>query len=77
LGNITGAMVFQGTLLPAIGILFTPWQPRVEVLAGMLVTLVGAAWLRVLARAGGLSLAALLLNGGLYLAYLGIALSRT
>jgi cation:H+ antiporter len=77
LGNITGAMVFQGTLLPAIGILFTPWQPRVEVLAGMLVTLAGAAWLRVLARAGGLSLAALLLNGGLYLAYLGIALSRT
>ncbi|MGH8593210.1 MAG: sodium:calcium antiporter, partial [Gammaproteobacteria bacterium] len=24
-GNITGAMVFQGSILPAIGILFTPW----------------------------------------------------
>jgi len=23
--NITGAMVFQGTLLPALGILLTPW----------------------------------------------------
>ena len=25
-GNITGAMVFQGTLLPAIGIMLTPWS---------------------------------------------------
>lgn len=24
-GNITGAMVFQSTVIPAIGILFTPW----------------------------------------------------
>ncbi len=33
-GNITGAMVFQGSLLPALGILLTPWEPRQEVLAG-------------------------------------------
>jgi len=26
--NITGAMVFQGTLLPALGILLTPWGAR-------------------------------------------------
>ncbi len=26
MGNITGAMVFQSTILPMIGILFTPWQ---------------------------------------------------
>lgn len=26
LGNITGAMVFQSSLLPALGILFTPWK---------------------------------------------------
>lgn len=25
LGNITGAMVFQSSILPAIGLLFTPW----------------------------------------------------
>src|SRR5205814_9947706 len=24
-GNVTGAMVFQGSLLPALGILLTPW----------------------------------------------------
>ena len=33
-GNITGAMVFQGTLLPAIGISLTPWAPQWEVLLG-------------------------------------------
>ncbi|HKJ22270.1 MAG TPA: sodium:calcium antiporter, partial [Gammaproteobacteria bacterium] len=33
-GNITGAMVFQGTLLPAIGITLTAWAPRPEVAAG-------------------------------------------
>ena len=26
IGNITGAMVFQGTTLPALGLLLTPWQ---------------------------------------------------
>lgn len=26
LGNITGAMVFQSTIIPAIGIVFTPWK---------------------------------------------------
>lgn len=27
-GNITGAMVFQGTLLPAISTSLTPWVPK-------------------------------------------------
>jgi cation:H+ antiporter len=75
-GNITGAMVFQGTLLPAIGIMLTPWQPRVEVLTGVLVTLVAAAWLRFHARSGGLPVWTLLVNGGFYLIFLTITLSR-
>jgi len=69
-GNITGAMVFQGTLLPAIGIMLTPWQPRSEVLSGVIVTLIAAAWLRFNARARGLQLRMLLVNGLLYAAYL-------
>jgi hypothetical protein len=40
-------MVFQGTLLPVIGIMLTPWQPRIEILSGVMVTLVAAAWLRL------------------------------
>jgi cation:H+ antiporter len=73
-GNITGAMVFQGTLLPAIGIMLTPWQPRIEVLGGVLVTLAAAAWLRFNARSRGMAIWVLLVNGLLYGAYLVIAL---
>ncbi|SAL75713.1 sodium/calcium exchanger membrane region [Caballeronia terrestris] len=75
-GNITGAMVFQGTLLPAIGIMLTPWEPRVEVLTGVLITLAAAAWLRFNARRNGVVLWALLGNGVLYGAYLGLTLGR-
>ena len=75
-GNITGAMVFQGTLLPAIGIMLTPWQPRIEVLTGVLITLIAAAWLRINSRHRGLRIWALLVNGGLYIAYLAITLGH-
>jgi cation:H+ antiporter len=75
-GNITGAMVFQGTLLPAIGILLTPWTPRIEVLTGVAITLAAAAWLRASVRARGLRVGALLVCGPLYLTYLLITLTR-
>jgi cation:H+ antiporter len=75
-GNITGAMVFQGTLLPAIGIMLTPWEPRIEVLSGVLITLLAAAWLRVNARPHGLAVWVLLGNGVLYATYLTITLTR-
>jgi len=69
-GNITGAMVFQGTLLPAIGISLTPWAPQKEVLLGVLVTLVAAFWLRWAVVSGGLRVWHLFLNGALYATYL-------
>jgi len=74
-GNITGAMVFQGTLLPAIGIMLTPWQPRIEVLSGILLTLLASAWLRINANKHGLRVWMLLVNGGIYVFYLAITLS--
>jgi len=76
LGNITGAMVFQGTLLPAIGILLTPWEPRIEVLSSVLVTLGAAIWVRLNMRPRGLAIWALLLNVVLYVVYLAITLRR-
>jgi len=76
-GNITGAMVFQGTLLPAIGIMLTPWQPRIEVLSGVAVTLLAAAWLRANVRERGMPVWVLLGNGVLYAVYLAITLSRS
>ena len=75
-GNITGAMVFQGTLLPAIGIMLTPWQPRIEVLSGVVITLIAAVWLRINWRSRGLPVWVLLGNGALYAIYLAITLSR-
>jgi cation:H+ antiporter len=73
-GNITGAMVFQGTLLPAIGISLTPWSPQKEVLLGVLVTLVAAFWLRWAALTGGLRVWHLFVNGALYATYLAVVL---
>jgi cation:H+ antiporter len=74
-GNITGAMVFQGTLLPAIGIMLTPWSPRPEVLAGIVITLLAAIWMRILVAKGGIRVWHLFANGALYVVYLLIALS--
>ena len=74
-GNITGAMVFQGTLLPAIGIVLTPWEPRREVLAGVIITLVAASWIRLMAGRGHLKVWHVWVNGALYVTYLVIALT--
>ena len=74
-GNITGAMVFQGTLLPAIGIMLTPWEPRKEVVWGIAITLIAAIWIRYLMSKGGIRVWHLMVNGALYLTYLGIVLS--
>ncbi len=73
-GNITGAMVFQGTLLPAIGIMLTPWTPRIEVLYGVIITLLAAIWLRIMVARGGLKVWHLFVNGAMYVTYLFIVL---
>jgi len=75
-GNITGAMVFQGTLLPAIGIMLTPWEPRIEILSGIVITLCAALWMRLLLLRGRLHVWHVILNGALYVSYLAIVLSR-
>jgi cation:H+ antiporter len=73
-GNITGAMVFQGTLLPAIGIMLTPWQPSPVVLSGVLVTYAAAVWLTVLAYRGRIRVWHLFANGALYAIYVSVIL---
>ena len=74
-GNITGALVFQGTLLPAIGIMLTPWVPQKEVFVGVVVTLLGVLWLRWMISRGQLRVWHVWVNGLMYLAYLAFALS--
>lgn len=73
-GNITGAMVFQGTLLPAIGIMLTPWVPRQEVVLGIAMTMIAAIWLRYLVATGGIRVWHLLVNGAMYVTYLVLVL---
>jgi cation:H+ antiporter len=73
-GNLTGAMVFQGALLPAIGVMLTPWEPRHEVFTGVVITLGGALWLRYVVSSGGLRVWHVMVNGVLYLAYLAVVL---
>lgn len=68
-GNITGAMVFQGSLLPALGILLTPWVPQRETVIGMATTLIAALYLYILVRWRTLRVYHLLINGLCYLGF--------
>jgi cation:H+ antiporter len=72
-GNITGAMVFQGTLLPAIGILMTPWQASDELVVAIGVTFACSIWIRANLRAGGIALWTLAANGAAYGVYVYLA----
>lgn len=74
-GNITGAMVFQGSLLPAVGIALTPWRASQEILLSIAITLFAAFWLRYLAtRHHEIKIWHLFCSGGLYIVYLAMAL---
>lgn len=73
-GNITGAMVFQGTLLPAIGILLTPWEPKKEVYLCILITLISSLWIRALIQKSNIKVWHLGVNGIFYALYIYFAL---
>ena len=68
-GNITGAMVFQGSLLPALGVLLTPWVPRKEALWGIGLTFLAAGYLKLRLRSHALRPYHLIFNGLCYLAF--------
>jgi cation:H+ antiporter len=69
-GNITGAMVFQGTLLPAFGDFLPSWKPRPDVLAAFGITLVCAFWIRWRMQSGRLIPAHIGVNALGYVAFL-------
>jgi len=70
-GNMTGAMVFQGTVIPAIGMMIMPWHIDLSSAAGVSIalTFAGAIWLALLHHGGRLRPRLLLLNVILYLAF--------
>lgn len=75
-GNITGAMVFQGSVLPAIGIFLTPWTLNLTVAASSVITMLAGLWMYFLVlRKMKMTPALLAVNGVLYLAFVAIVLS--
>lgn len=75
-GNITGAMVFQGSLLPALGILITPWSPKPEAIIGMAITLFAATYLSIVTRSGNIKAHHLIFNGVCYLIFVVAVLAQ-
>lgn len=71
LGNITGAMVFQAALIPAIGIFLTDWQLGGGALAAAVLALSSAGLLLIeLRMKKHVSAWMLLLGGGFYVIFL-------
>ncbi len=70
LGNITGAMVFQSSILPALGIIFTPWELNLYAIASIVIAIAASAiaWGEMTLRKR-LSPYSLLVGGVLYLLY--------
>ncbi|MGH8371891.1 MAG: sodium:calcium antiporter [Gammaproteobacteria bacterium] len=68
-GNITGALVFQGSLLPAFGMQLGVWQPRQDILWAMGLTFAATLWVLLLAARRKLTPLLLLANGLVYLAF--------
>ncbi|MHB1654019.1 MAG: sodium:calcium antiporter [Desulfitobacteriaceae bacterium] len=75
LGNISGAMVFQSSVIPALGMLLTPWDLEYLALWSAVLAL-GAALIPYyfLRKRGTISPAILLLCGAFYLVFMVIVL---
>lgn len=73
-GNISGALVFQGTLLPALGIWLTPWTLHPDVVFSIVLTLSAVAYLLLMHIRGTLRPYHLVMNGLCYVAYLALVL---
>ncbi len=66
-GNITGAMVFQGTMIPAIGMLLMPWHLNdIHAAAAVVLALIGNGLLWMLHKTDRLKPAFLCMNMLLY-----------
>jgi cation:H+ antiporter len=75
LGNITGAMVFQSSMIPALGIALTPWVLSDLALISAVLALAGAGLVYVSLKAKKiLRPATLVMSGLLYLVFVVAAL---
>ncbi|SHI98078.1 sodium:calcium antiporter [Desulfofundulus thermosubterraneus] len=79
LGNITGAMVFQSSVIPAIGIILTPWVlTETAFLSALLALASGLVTYLLLLRRGFLDARFLVVYGGVfYAAFVAAVLTGT
>lgn len=70
LGNVTGAMVFQSSILPAIGMIFTPWELNPQAISAIIIALLASSVIGIeMMLRKRLSPYALLLGGAFYALY--------
>ena len=74
-GNITGAMVFQGSLLPALGLTITPWVANREIFGGIVATYIAGLWMFFITRSGQIKVWQVALNGVLYVGYIAMMIT--
>lgn len=75
MGNITGAMVFQSSLIPALGIALTPWELSPLALVSGVLALTAASIVYFIAYARKrIGPAELLLAGSLYLIFIALVI---
>lgn len=76
-GNVTGAMAFQSSVVPALGIGLTPWHlDALELLTGI-VTWLAALWIWLRSRQGPLMVSELIAAGLFYVLYIGMVIAMT
>lgn len=68
--NITGAMVFQSTLLPALGMMFMPWHAEREIIYAILATIAAVLWLKFHFGKAGIQNSKLIMCGFFYLIFI-------
>ena len=74
-GNITGAMVFQSTIIPAAGMLLMPWHFNdIHAALAVMFAVLGASWLWLISRVGWFRPWALMFNAGLYLLFVAVVM---
>ncbi len=71
MGNITGAMVFQSSMIPALGIAFTPWELSPSALLSVILALISVSIVYVyVKKRAQLKAKVLIFSGSFYLLFL-------
>lgn len=76
-GNVTGAMVFQSSVIPAVGIWLTPWELGAQEMVTALLSLASAASMYLyFLRHGRLNASVMMAGGAFYAAFLGYVIFK-